>query len=708
MPLDAETVAIRAYLLEQYPTDILAPLAPVWGLKYALLHRPGAWSWALSDAYVQSVKRVGIFLDSLCVIETASGAASDQLESMHPVLKSAPADVDTTSGGKHYFLACSERVRSEGFVERSRRPPQISRFLLIGDLVELPSKTESGDGGKRAWVRHLTKGRAPVIPDALLFDAAQPRHLVEPFVVSFFDGTQQSYPNGAKGLRDLGYFDSAIEGRWGVSTGAGTGAAGGGGSESDARLVLRVPAEATTSPALFDELLFVLAEGELSLRQAPTPELVIALAAAARYLSAPLSVLELLSTSPLSRVHEQVDLYDISPSFSLCVAAEAKARREGGVTEALLIPIDAEEARTLLYKPILKDSRCLLPDAEAPSSEVQNNEDGVAAFLELGEPVLESDPSRALKEALPRAVLDILSRYKRNIILAGGAVTGGVFSGGLKFSDCDLFIHGVEEDGANTIVDSIEREFAATYDIARRIQAVTFTPKDGGPLQDTPPFQLILSLFHNRAEVIAGFDLAPCKVLARVIDGELIIEALPAWRESLRRLAFWADSGCWSSSAHPRIYKYLGRGFDCFVPGTQRTLFVDKLPGAETYSVEALTWGGLFNSEKKLQYWRRSYHEKWRVSMFEAEKIVKLQKILSPSAYTADEDITVYHPSVATHPAGTPRKWWFVDPRSPHPLLRHPLHARKELLYRSYVDAACDYGYRATPRYLHVHADLEM
>jgi hypothetical protein len=686
-PLDAETVAIRAFLLEQYPRDVLAPSG--MGRQYALLHRPGAWTWSLSDAYVQSVERVGIFLDSLCVIETASAAASDEIESMYPVLVSAPADVDTTSGGRHYFLTCSERVQREGFVERTQRPPQISRFFTVGELVELPKTVRvpgireslPAGGGKRVWLRHLTKGRAPVIPDALLFDAAKPRHLTEAFVVFFIDGTQQSYPNGAKGLRELGYFQSAIEGRWGAGAGA---------SGVDGRLVLRVPAEATTSPALFDELLFVLAEGELSLRQSPTQELVVALAAAARYLAAPLSVLELLSTSPLSRVYEQVDLYNISPSFSICVAAEAAARREGGVTEALLIPINAEVARTLLYKPILQDSRCLLPDAEAPSNDVVDEDVRDAGGLVLsGERVLEADPSSALKKALPRAVIDILSRYKHNVILAGGAVTGGVFFGGLKFNDCDLFIHSVEEDGANTIVDFIERDFAATYDIVRRIQAVTFTPKTGESL----PFQIILSLFHNRAEVIAGFDLAPCKALARVFDGELIIEAMPAWRESLRRLAFWADSGCWSSSACPRIYKYLGRGFDCFVPGTQRSLFVqpDELPGSyKPNEAVNLTWGGLFTLEKKLVRLRVAYAEQWRVSSFEAERIGAAQKrqILSPSAYEIDDTdgdmvgLVILHPSIAARPAGTPRQWWFVDPRSPHPLLRHPMHARKELLYR--------------------------
>jgi hypothetical protein len=51
--------------------------------------------------------------------------------------------------------------------------------------------------------------------------------------------------------------------------------------------------------------------------------------------------------------------------------------------------------------------------------------------------------------------------------------------------------------------------------------------------------------------------MAPCKVLARVGDsGALVVEALPAWVESMRSRAFWLDPTTWSASTIVRAMKY--------------------------------------------------------------------------------------------------------------------------------------------------------
>ena len=89
-----------------------------------------------------------------------------------------------------------------------------------------------------------------------------------------------------------------------------------------------------------------------------------------------------------------------------------------------------------------------------------------------------------------------------------------------------------------------------THFIWRSLHAVTFTPKAVieardfiGGTAESAIFQIILTLYPNRSSVITSFDLAPCKALARIAaDGELVLEALPAWRESMRTMALFVDT----------------------------------------------------------------------------------------------------------------------------------------------------------------------
>ena len=69
--------------------------------------------------------------------------------------------------------------------------------------------------------------------------------------------------------------------------------------------------------------------------------------------------------------------------------------------------------------------------------------------------------------------------------------------------------------------------------------------------------------------------LAPCKSLARhdPESEELIVEALPIFINSLRRMAFHVDIMFWSPASVARIMKYVAKGFECVVPGIRRSAF---------------------------------------------------------------------------------------------------------------------------------------
>ena len=53
----------------------------------------------------------------------------------------------------------------------------------------------------------------------------------------------------------------------------------------------------------------------------------------------------------------------------------------------------------------------------------------------------------------------------------------------------------------------------------------------------------------------------------------MIVEALPIFIHSLRRMAFHVDIMFWSPASVARIMKYVAKGFECVVPGIRRSAF---------------------------------------------------------------------------------------------------------------------------------------
>ena len=243
---------------------------------------------------------------------------------------------------------------------------------------------------------------------------------------------------------------------------------------------------------------------------------------------------------------------------------------ESGV--GALVRVDERLVKRLLYAPLAPgkaaDGRWLFqaqPSKLGPDSK--------------GRPVLVPNPAGSLTVALPATVAALLRAHAACMVLAGGAVLGAAAQIPPPGTDFDLFLHSIGAEEADVVAEAVKAAAAATgYAFVESSCALNFTPaRERGPAGGKP-FQLIKCLHRDRAQVLESFDLAPCKVLARAdaASGAFVVEALPAWVESLRAMAFWVDPTTWSKSAITRIAKYVEKGFECAVPGTRREALVSQ------------------------------------------------------------------------------------------------------------------------------------
>lgn len=313
---------------------------------------------------------------------------------------------------------------------------------------------------------------------------------------------------------------------------------------------------------LFTALLAVIETGDLPPLAPPTDALLLALHAAADELGADTSALHVLlpPAAPMTRLPYRADLYALRPAWWRVDAEEEDRMARSQSSDGALVRVDAALAAALRYAPLTKAAGVWLFPGQPPA----------VAAEQAGFPVLVNAPSGALAAALPRLVAALLRAHPDHMVLAGGAVTGACSQVAPEGADFDLFLHSISPDGADATMARVRASAAeAGYSETISSCAATFAAPADTVGCEAKPFQLILGLHRDRAQVLESFDLAPCKVLARYVKTELVIEALPAWTEALRAMAFWVDTTAWSAAAVARIVKYVAKGFECAVPGTR-------------------------------------------------------------------------------------------------------------------------------------------
>ena len=583
-----QIASLSTFLEASFTRDMLMPTKETSSKAPKFMHRDGTWSWARFKANFKRGDDICILLQDLCVIDVDSVEQADELEVRFPILKTAPCEA--TQRGRHYYFKRTLTTNSQGYYDG---PAQRG---VKG--IDFKTVTRGGTGGiivvapstAKVWVRPLFTTPVLGIPDELLRAVARPLHATRNVKLVFQNDKTEKMLNGCRFLRAITFFDPIFDGRWEA-----------GGDEEEA-LRLTVPAE--IEPRIFNELLHVIEFADLSLE--PNPQLFTDLMAAADMLLIPSYLLKCLSSDRFERPIEQAGLFSVSPTWWRIDTEERTRRRNRESAVSTLVRIDAALASSLIYEPFQRDSRWLLSDLKR------------AGGIPVGGPALVTDPSNAMRLKLPETVLSVLQSNSENIVLAGGAVTGAVVHGVAEGNDYDIFLYSLDASAADVLTDSIIAQFTPTHDVHESKNAVTFLPKANPPIDPSrrwgsPPiqegfagaiFQLVLRLHRDRAQVLEGFDLAPSKALARVSpEGEIIVEAMPAWVEAMRTRAFWVDSSVNSGPLVGRVYKYISKGFDACVAGTRRECFL-KLSDQRKNDA---SWRAIFEAEKSILKHRQYY-----------------------------------------------------------------------------------------------------
>jgi len=403
-------------------------------------------------------------------------------------------------------------------------------------------------------------------------------------------------------LRQMDFCAALLSGRWSVER-----------SESD------VPAlQLRCEKHVLEEIFSLHESGSLTNKYPPTDDLLSKIETMSDMLGAPRR-----KNLLLERATFWADMYRLDTRWwhASHIEQEMMLGTSPDKSDARLVTIDDALAQTLGYEPMHKDSELWLFRELPYLLQRDGDPEGFRHYK-----VLRDEPNKVLLTELPPPVVAILQAHPTCVAVAGGAALGGVARYVDDGNDVDLFIYGLDQDGSSAVMQAIETLVAsefmdshsvAKYDVTRSPAAITFTLKDQAKeslvscegncvdhcerrrlFTTQRSFQVILGLHRSRSQILEYFDLAPTKVLARVDPAsmnkrvtrhaasvgangvQLIVEALPSFVESLRRMAFHVDIMYWSPASVARITKYITKGFECAVPGVRRAAFPE--PGTIT------------------------------------------------------------------------------------------------------------------------------
>jgi hypothetical protein len=335
---------------------------------------------------------------------------------------------------------------------------------------------------------------------------------------------------------------------------------------------------------------------------------IASLAAFADFLGAPPGATAALRAAGAGGGRNRGDAMRICPEWARAFMAAARASERGQ-----LDTIDAAVSAATHYAPLLP---------ERPRDDRWVLHEGPRVALAAGAPMLEADPPAAAAAALPSFVRRALKSEAGHLALAGGAALAAVSTrarrdAGARATDYDLFVYGFEGDAAtiSAAADALVRRVVAlprgvvrgSRGVAVSRNAVTLrVQSDGRGVHDTNELggeyivQIVLRVAANPADIVAGFDLAPAKVLVLydkpaegadvAAEPQLRVLAAPEWRVAMRHAAFLVDGRAWSRATALRVLKYMAKGFDALIPALRDRSLVRR-------TVSSASWWR-YNSEK--------------------------------------------------------------------------------------------------------------
>jgi hypothetical protein len=534
-------------------------------------HRNKEWTWTKLEKFTKSRKEafdIGVVLHDICVVDVDNAELVARLEARFPVLCSVPCVA--TSRGRHYWFRRTALADANGYYDGHGQREHGVDFKSVchsgtGGLVMVPPSK-----GK-VWLRP-PDGPLMDIPFELLDAVATPMHTEVDVRLSFegkvavrldvrsddtvsvMFGVDESveYPR-CRWLGAMGYFEPFLSGDLCAD-------------------VWPVPCDRST----FDELIHTLdAKGNVYV---PTHDAIRRMMRLADILALSPRLTRVLKMRP----RELVDLLTIDPAWWRVDRDEPQNIR--------LEDVNRQLADSLRYVRPTKDDRWLF--RSLPLCGIAN-----------GARVLVDDPASAMLTHLPEAVSDALMMHRRCLSLAGGAVTGAVVAKSDVGSDYDLFIHGLSQVEADAVVDAIVRhtlQLDTDTTIHETSNAVTLC------LGSREVMQIVLRLHEAREQVVAAFDIPPCKAMAYFDDdGCMRVRATHSWVEAVRKMAFWVDTSCWGIATSSRVLKYVAKGFEVAIPGTQRAAFRHPISGNIPPGDASIR--GLFEAEHAVMKRRNRY-----------------------------------------------------------------------------------------------------
>ena len=520
-----EVNQLQKFLCSAFSTDVLMPV--IEGTKRPMFkHKENAWTWKLFDSFLKNKEEnwfhknpnVCVILHDLCVIDVDTEEKAKELEAKFPILLTVPCE--KTKRGIHYWFTRSATADVFGYYDGAAQIEKDVDFKSVhstgtgGIVVIAPSKDKT-------WTRPLWTTFVPEIPDDLLEAVAVPALASIDATLQFENG-QTLTIHSCKWLQAIAYFAPFLDG------------------SLDNHNIL-VPCDKD----IFQELVNTMDKNEIGTRE-PSLELFKKMLVVADKLG--------LSTKMTTRLScgkpaLQFDTFNMCHDWWYAYHQEREWCSQGAKRDdGFLIDVDFELSSKLLYEPLKRDERWLFSGLKP-------------CGVPEGVGVLQYDPLTYVWSNLPEVVWNMMNKYKKHLVLAGGAVLGLVSPHVELGADYDFFVVGLTPDQASIMLNDIIGSCDDNSAIIRTERALTIVFKN-----NEIAVQIIMRTHECVGQVLSGFDLPPCKIAAWIDDQSFYIKCAPTWIPCMKHMAFPVDTATWGRASPLRILKYYKKGFDVFVP----------------------------------------------------------------------------------------------------------------------------------------------
>lgn len=508
-------LAIDDFIASNYPKDLVMPLRA--GEKHPLYcHRDGTWSRRKFREFMTKCTDdmedkfdFAVLMHDLVVVDVDDVMLAESLECRFPALVSAPAE--QTRRGRHYWFKRSNICEEEGFYDGAGQ-------VVKG--VDLKTRCWIGTSGivvvapstDKSWIRCILSTNIFEIPEDLLRAIAVPRLHSSKLV--FLDGVVADHPSSF--LKTMLYFEPFFD-------------SGDDSSIGDKGGCIPVPCASKSFTRMFEIF-----------DSKPQPWDASEVKDAA-YLADKL-MMKGSAEKTVALLSHMLYLKDLGRFM---------------ITSGTIPLVDS-----IVYQGQPPD----LPEQTRMFSHYPRH-----SFFSLGQDTVSAELIRDVKRdggRIHQRVLDLLIGY--NLVLAGGSALWACCEHVPKGSDYDLFVYGVDEEGADSMVSHITASLEEEgFKCMRTDRALTFVSVS---LEDII-IQIILRIYSRPEEVVSSFDIGPCKVAIWHCKDkhEMRVEATQEFIESMRYGSFIVPIHQWHNSSVARILKYVAKGFDVYFPGLRRS-----------------------------------------------------------------------------------------------------------------------------------------